>query len=88
MHGDVCFFLPCFRSVATASGLVMATLPFAFMPVQAADLTMQQARAAITPFYDGLNAGPGKDIPAILMKATSRAGYRAAVMTNAGRVTR
>ncbi len=64
-------YLSCFKRVAPAGALLAALLGFACLSAQAADLTMQQARAAIAPFYDGLNAGPGKDIPAILMKATA-----------------
>jgi hypothetical protein len=57
------------RSVAVGAALPLF-LGFASMPTHAAGLTMKQARAAIAPFYDALNAEPGKDIPAILMKAT------------------
>jgi hypothetical protein len=46
-------------------------LGFTCYSATAAGLTMQQARTAIAPFYDGLNAGAGKDIAGILTKATT-----------------
>ncbi|MFY7865715.1 ester cyclase [Roseateles sp.] len=39
-------------------------------PAQAQNLTLDQARAAIAPFYDALNAAPGKDAAALVMQAT------------------
>ena len=38
---------------------------------QPAGLTVAQARAAIAPFYDALNAAPGKDIAALVLAATT-----------------
>ena len=39
--------------------------------VQAQNLTVEQARAAIAPFYDALNAAPGKDAAALVAQATA-----------------
>jgi SnoaL-like polyketide cyclase len=56
----------------TLINLVASTLfGFTCFSAAAAGLTMQQARTAIAPFYDGLNAGAGKDVAGILMKATT-----------------
>lgn len=60
-----------FDRVAFLGALLSGIMAFACLPVQAADLTTMQGRAAIAPFYDGFNAGPGKDIPAILINATA-----------------
>jgi hypothetical protein len=37
----------------------------------AAPLSVKQASAVIAPFYDALNAAPGKDAGALILKATS-----------------
>jgi SnoaL-like polyketide cyclase len=56
----------------TLINFVASTLfGFTCFSAVAAGLTMQQARTAIAPFYDGLNAGTGKDVAGILMKATT-----------------
>lgn len=39
-------------------------------PAQAQSLSLDEARAAIAPFYDALNAAPGKDAAALVMQAT------------------
>lgn len=41
------------------------------MPAFAQSITPEQARAAIAPFYDALNAAPGKDVSALIESATS-----------------
>ncbi len=53
--------------VAAACASLMTAMPAA----QAQSLTVEQARAAIAPFYDALNAGPGKDTAALITEATS-----------------
>jgi predicted ester cyclase len=58
-----------FRFVISA--VLPASLMLASLSTHAAALTAQTARAAVAPFYDGLNAAPGKDVSAILTKATS-----------------
>lgn len=40
-------------------------------PAAAQALTVEQARAVIAPFYDALNAAPGKDAAALIRQATS-----------------
>ncbi|TDM09857.1 MAG: hypothetical protein C4K60_05525 [Ideonella sp. MAG2] len=40
------------------------------LPAQAQNLSTEQARAAIAPFYDALNAAPGKDPVALVLQAT------------------
>lgn len=42
-------------------------------PAQAQSLSLDEARAAIAPFYDALNAAPGKDAAALVMQATGPA---------------
>jgi SnoaL-like polyketide cyclase len=71
MHEDHMVYFSRFTRTVTASALLPLALGFTSLPTHAAGLTVKQARAAIAPFYDGLNAAPGKDIPAILMKATA-----------------
>jgi hypothetical protein len=71
MHEEFMAHLSGFVRKVTASALLPLVLGFASLPTHAATLTMKQARAAVAPFYDGLTAGAGKDIPAILMKATT-----------------
>lgn len=38
--------------------------------VRAQSLTTEEARAAIAPFYDALNAAPGKDVATLVQRAT------------------
>jgi hypothetical protein len=71
MHEDFMFFLSALTPERKLKFLLPTVLGVAFLSAQAADLTMQQARAAIAPFYDALNAAPGKDVPAALMNATA-----------------
>ncbi len=54
------------RFSALAAGALLIAAPAAL----AQSLTVAQARAAIAPFYDALNAGPGKDTAALITKAT------------------
>jgi predicted ester cyclase len=51
--------------------LLAASLAVAAAGVQAQNLTVEQARAAIAPFYDALNAAPGKDAAALVAAATA-----------------
>ena len=50
--------------VAAAATLLLAT------PV-AAQTAEQKALAVVAPFYDGLNAAPGKDVAGVLRQATA-----------------
>ena len=42
-----------------------------FFPQAAAAQTADDALAVVAPFYDGLNAAPGKDVAGVLRKATA-----------------
>jgi predicted ester cyclase len=54
-----------------ARSLLAASLALAAAGAQAQNLTVEQARAAIAPFYDALNAAPGKDAAALVAAATA-----------------
>jgi predicted ester cyclase len=50
----------------------LACLCFACaVAAQAQTLTPDQARALVTPFYDALNAAPGRDVAALVSQSTS-----------------
>ena len=51
--------------VLGAGGLLAAAA------AQAQEMTPAQARAIIAPFYDALNAAPGKDVAALIQRSTS-----------------
>ena len=53
---------------ALAAGAVLAVAAPASL---AQSMTVEQARAVIAPFYDALNAAPGKDAAALILQATS-----------------
>lgn len=55
--------------IVTVAIIASAAL-FAQTPVQAQDLTVEQAHAAIMPFYQSLNVAPGKDASALVLQAT------------------
>lgn len=58
------------RMYALAAAL--AVVPFLAPGAQAQNaLTTEQARAAVAPFYDALNAAPGKDAAALVERATT-----------------
>lgn len=58
----------CVRRVGAAA----LVLTFSLSVVQAQTaLTEAEARAAITPFYEALNAAPGKDAAGLVMQATA-----------------
>jgi hypothetical protein len=71
MNEEFMFYTTYLKRFAGAQILFTALIGFASVSVYAASLTMKQARTAIAPFYDALNAAPGKDIAAILMRATA-----------------
>jgi hypothetical protein len=71
MNEEFMFYTTYLKRFAGSQILFTALIGFASVSVYAASLTMKQARTAIAPFYDALNAAPGKDIAAILMKATA-----------------
>jgi ketosteroid isomerase-like protein len=55
--------------------LVLPLMSFVVMSTAMTDaaaraLTPQQARAAVAPFYDALNAAPGRDAAALVLQAT------------------
>lgn len=50
--------------------VALAAVPLAATPASA-EITEEFARATVAPFYDALNAAPGKDAAALLMGATS-----------------
>lgn len=52
--------------------LALALIGASALPltVQAQGLTPEQGRAAVAPFYEALNAAPGKDAAALVMQAT------------------
>ena len=52
-------------AAAALTGLSFATLS------AAAETSEQAALAVVAPFYDGLNAAPGKDVAAVLRQATA-----------------
>jgi ketosteroid isomerase-like protein len=58
------------RPSTLAAALVLACFAASAAHAQSA-LTVEQARAAIAPFYDALNAAPGKDAAALVASATS-----------------
>jgi hypothetical protein len=41
------------------------------LPATAQSLTAEQARAIVAPFYDALNAAPGRDAAALVLQATT-----------------
>src|SRR5215510_5190344 len=52
--------------------LVAAAAALSLAPQAAVAQTAEQAAlAAVAPFYDGLNAAPGKDVAAVLRRATA-----------------
>jgi predicted ester cyclase len=51
--------------VAASAALSLAS------QVAAAQTAEQSARAVVAPFYDGLNAAPGKDVAGVLRQATA-----------------
>ena len=55
--------------VAALAAAISLSLPA--IPALAQSITPEQARAAIAPFYDALNAAPGKDVAALIQSATS-----------------
>ncbi len=57
------------RFILSAAFLGSAGL--AVQGAAAQTLTAEQARAVIAPFYDALNAAPGKDVAALITRATS-----------------
>lgn len=59
---------PPFRALVA---IALATIVVQPLTAQAQSLTPEQARAAVTPFYDALNAAPGKDGAALVMLATA-----------------
>lgn len=56
-----------FRTLGTAVAMAAAFL----FSAHAQSLTEAQARAVIAPFYDALNAAPGKDAAALVLGATN-----------------
>lgn len=50
---------------------IFALLGGSILSAHAENLDVKQARAIITPFYEGLNAAPGRDAAALILKATS-----------------
>ncbi|WP_206194050.1 ester cyclase [Serratia microhaemolytica] len=59
---------PRFHTLLALTVMGASALPYS---VHAQSLTVEQARIAVTPFYDALNAVPGKDASALVMQATT-----------------
>jgi ketosteroid isomerase-like protein len=57
------------RTILAAT--LAASAGLASQAAAAQALTVEQARAVIAPFYDALNAAPGKDVAALITRATS-----------------
>jgi SnoaL-like polyketide cyclase len=55
-------------ALALVTGAALHGLPPA---AQAQPLGADQARALVTPFYDALNAAPGKDVAALIERSTA-----------------
>lgn len=56
----------------TVFAIPMAWVALAVAPAHAQSaLTEAQARAAVAPFYEALNAAPGKDTAALVLQATA-----------------
>src|SRR6266702_1752747 len=60
---------PIMKGILTA-GVALAALSLATQ-APAAEIDAQAARALVAPFYDGLNAAPGKDVAGVLRQATA-----------------
>jgi predicted ester cyclase len=59
-------------SSTTLFAMPLAWVALAFAPAHAQPgLTEAQARAAVAPFYEALNAAPGKDAGALVLQATA-----------------
>ncbi len=57
---------------ALANLSLAALLPMtAALPAKAQSLTAEQARAIVAPFYDALNAAPGRDAATLVLQATT-----------------
>ena len=56
---------------ATQVGLAGALVAFLASPAGAQTLTVEKARAIVTPFYEALNRPPEKDVVKLLEQATS-----------------
>src|SRR5690349_3607120 len=63
--GDV---FPMHKNLAAA--VALALLPALGSPASAA-MTEASARAIVAPFYDALNAAPGKDVASLITQDTS-----------------
>lgn len=60
------------ESIVKAIPVAAASLAVLFLTQGAAAQTAEQAAlAVVAPFYDGLNAAPGKDVAAVLRQATA-----------------
>ncbi|MBL8386070.1 MAG: ester cyclase [Burkholderiales bacterium] len=59
---------PRFFRLAAAAGTIAA---LAASHASAQALTVEQARAIVAPFYDALNAAPGRDAAALVLAATT-----------------
>jgi predicted ester cyclase len=53
-----------------AAAVALPLLPFTASPASAA-MTEASARALVAPFYDALNAAPGKDVASLITQDTS-----------------
>ncbi len=61
------------KKMLLKSALLGALMAYNGLPlyVHAQELNQEQARQVIAPFYDALNAAPGKDAAALVLKATA-----------------
>jgi predicted ester cyclase len=53
------------------SAALLGSAGLAAQPAAAQSVTADHARAVVAPFYDALNAAPGKDVGALITQATS-----------------
>ena len=61
---------PSRTALATLSLAALLSMAAA-LPAKAQSLSVEQARAIVAPFYDALNAAPGRDAATLVLQATT-----------------